>query len=243
MVIPGQTIRRGMGRVVIEGRLLHPAAVLVQTRESSREAMVFGSDAGAVVSLLAASDGWTFVSLPAHLVGDVAREIRTRIGLDSVAHRDLFYQLDGKPVEHPSKHVRILSRVDLRLLEKSDPVFHDPAFRTNADFLSEGIVAAAILGGQIVSSAAMSYASARFADVGVTTLAHFRNRGLATCVAYRACEEVLARGLIPIWSTLDTNRASQRVAEKLGFRPLSPQGVLVFPTLEKSRGFRPDSNP
>ncbi|MGH3144489.1 MAG: GNAT family N-acetyltransferase, partial [Rubrobacter sp.] len=54
-------------------------------------------------------------------------------------------------------------------------------------------------------------------EVGVATEPEFRGRGLGAACSGRLCEEILARGRIPSWTTSPENVASARLARKLGF--------------------------
>jgi predicted GNAT family acetyltransferase len=63
--------------------------------------------------------------------------------------------------------------------------------------------------------------NATYADIGVLCHPDCRGRGHAVRVAARVALDVPAAGLIPIYNHADWNVASQRVAEKLGFRIVS----------------------
>lgn len=57
-------------------------------------------------------------------------------------------------------------------------------------------------------------------DVAVDTLEAQRGRGWAmSCVTFMI-HHMRAAGREPLWGALDTNRASRRLAEKLGFEPI-----------------------
>ncbi len=69
---------------------------------------------------------------------------------------------------------------------------------------------------------ALAFTSFRFEDeveLGIETAPEARGQGLATAVAARMIKDVLHRGLTPVWACRAGNRASHRLAEKLGFRP------------------------
>ena len=50
----------------------------------------------------------------------------------------------------------------------------------------------------------------------MTTLAPYRNHGLATAAASLVARHVRAQGQVPVWSTGEANYASLRVAQKRG---------------------------
>lgn len=70
--------------------------------------------------------------------------------------------------------------------------------------------------------AAMAFSSFRFDDdleIGVETRLTFRRRGLAQLAAAKLIETCLAQGLQALWSCRKENRASYRLAQRLGFVP------------------------
>ena len=69
---------------------------------------------------------------------------------------------------------------------------------------------------------------ARYANLGAYVLEEFRGQGLATAAAALVTREVLARGETPVWSTCETNTASQDVARKLGFRQVARATYVVL---------------
>jgi predicted GNAT family acetyltransferase len=93
--------------------------------------------------------------------------------------------------------------------------------------LTEGIIAAAIVDGGVVAIAHTAARTERHADLGVATLPAWRGRGLATAAAALVAERVRAAGQIPVWSTGETNAASRRVAQKLGFREVARRTYLI----------------
>jgi GNAT superfamily N-acetyltransferase len=75
----------------------------------------------------------------------------------------------------------------------------------------------AFVDGRLVSVAVPYFVGDRHEDIGVVTDPGFRGRGLSPACAARVIADIRARGRIPGWSTSVDNRASRRVAEKLGF--------------------------
>lgn len=66
-------------------------------------------------------------------------------------------------------------------------------------------------------------------DVAVDTLPPFRRRGLAAaCFRALAVHLAAERGLAPVWGALAENRASLRLAVKLGFAPAAELVSLVL---------------
>lgn len=70
---------------------------------------------------------------------------------------------------------------------------------------------------RLVSVACTFFVGERYEDIGVVTELAFGGRGLSVACAGALCEDILARGRTPSWSTSMDNTPSIRVAEKLGF--------------------------
>jgi RimJ/RimL family protein N-acetyltransferase len=90
----------------------------------------------------------------------------------------------------------------------------------------DGLPRAAVLraGGRVVAAAGYARWPAATAHLCVLTDAAHRGRGHATRVAAVATADALAGGLLPQWRA--QVRASQRVADKLGYRVLGVQRSL-----------------
>ncbi|MCR6688370.1 GNAT family N-acetyltransferase [Cellulomonas sp.] len=91
-------------------------------------------------------------------------------------------------------------------------------------------------GGWVVTSretvGAIAFTSYRTADeveIGIETAAAWRRRGLAAAAAAAMIEDLLARGLTPVWSCREDNVASLRLAIALGFRPTLRVPYLRIP--------------
>lgn len=64
------------------------------------------------------------------------------------------------------------------------------------------------------------------ADIGIETHEDFRHKGLASYLAYRMCEEIIARGKTPTWTHVVSNEGSRRTALKAGFKPVRQNTVI-----------------
>lgn len=58
-------------------------------------------------------------------------------------------------------------------------------------------------------------------EIGITTLEKYRKKGYASEACSRCVQEILNQGKIPLWSTGVQNTASQKLAEKVGFKKLA----------------------
>lgn len=121
-----------------------------------------------------------------------------------------------------------LTLADLPLLEAIPPALHVDGFGSLEALLSEGIVAGALIDGQIVAIARTSARSERHGDIGVATLEAWRNHGFATAAAALVARDVQAARQIPVWSAGAHNAASLRVAEKLGFTEVGRHRYVII---------------
>ena len=63
-------------------------------------------------------------------------------------------------------------------------------------------------------------------DVAIGTVEGYRRRGLAAASARSLIDLQLGRGKKPVWSAMESNAASRRLAARLGFRPRGRLAVL-----------------
>ena len=93
--------------------------------------------------------------------------------------------------------------------------------------LSEGIAAGAVVDGDLVALACTTAQTERHADVGIVTMEAWRGQGMATACAALVADGIRQSGRISVWSTGEDNRASLRVARKLGFGEVGRRMYLV----------------
>ncbi len=96
-----------------------------------------------------------------------------------------------------------------------------------ARLAGSGLAWGAFEGERLVSVAAVFLVGGRCEELGVVTELEFRERGASAACSARLISEVRARGRRAVWSTSTDNLASQRVAEKLGFRKQRDTFLLV----------------
>jgi RimJ/RimL family protein N-acetyltransferase len=82
---------------------------------------------------------------------------------------------------------------------------------------SSGFGWGAFVDGKLASVACSFFVGKRYEDIGLVTEPEQRSRGLSTACAAAVCGDIRARGRLPSWTTSTDNRASLRVAERLGF--------------------------
>ena len=228
-VLSVHRLRRGLARVYVSGSASRFDAAIVQAIDEPEEPMAFGEDSVAKSRLLDEVPGWTCINVPPGCA-EALGTILERDGRCPVRHYgDVYHVLRGPlapgTVSHP--HARLLDEEDLALLEAAPPEVRGAGYESTAALLREGIVAGVVLDDALVAIAHTVARIERYAELGVFTLNRFRRRGLATAATFLVAERVLAEGQTPVWSAGEGNRASLRVAQKLGFVETSRRIYLI----------------
>jgi hypothetical protein len=197
--------------------------------DAPAEAEVFGSFYGYVPL----NDGWK-----AALLADAPYEI---IG------RRNFQWTPGTPVPDWRAALPDGGRVvpvDRALAERLDRECYPVPFilydwGSYEAYSRDGFGFALLVGDAIASTITAISVSSRHALINVATEPPFRRRGFAALVGARFVEETLARGLLPVWDTDDTNVGSAATALRIGFTEEAPFVELGLPERarpQQSRG-------
>ncbi len=210
-----------------------PATVEFRQMAEDAELTAYRSDAGL---LLANNEGRMLGAMGQVIPGDV-QTLLTRPGFDGdlvadptayerlcdgfALERAVIQTLDG-PWQRPQLQVPELS---IRPLAAGDAIDHLPdELREELEYARPRTrILAGFIDAEPVSFAYV-VASTAHADMSIDTLETFRNRGIATAVAAAMIDEVIAACKTPVWGAVESNRASLRLAEKLGFRKAA--GIL-----------------
>jgi GNAT superfamily N-acetyltransferase len=225
-VIAAHALASGRCEAWAEGDPGDPRALLVRTHWVPTEPYAFGRDADALVDLLLSIGGWSCVNVGGALIETMPETLQYRTGREVHRFGDLYHVLlqRGPGFVHPA--ARLLNEEDEDLLTAAPPPVGPADPRTARTILREGVCAAAVIDGRIVSRVHAYPALPRHAELGAATSEPFRGRGLNTACASLVIEELLSRRVTPVWSTGENNAASRRVAEKLGFVPTTPRVYL-----------------
>ena len=133
---------------------------------------------------------------------------------------DIYHTLDRPVMAASHPFVRYLTGGDLSLLTAA-PLDVQGAclgFGTLERLLEDGVVAGAVVDGELVAVGSTWAVSKLYADLAVVTLDARRGRGLATACAGLVAAAIRRSDRVPVWSTGENNVASLRVARKLGFK-------------------------
>ncbi len=214
-VFAAQLLRRELCLAYLRGGPADYSAAMVEVFPG--QLLGFGEDTHTLSELLRSVRDWKSLGIASHHA-DTLRKMIARDSGKLVQIRDAVFFVLCSPVTfvtHPA--VRLLEAGDVDLLLTGPGGTVGYAHGSPEKLLAEGVTAGALVEGQLVARAHTSCHSARYADVAIATREEWRGHGLATATAGLVCERVQRDGRIPIWSTDSDNRASRRVAEKLGF--------------------------
>lgn len=226
-VIPVARLIQGRCASYASGPLTKPLAALIVSDYAPEEPFAYGSDAGAVWSLLKAVDGWACVDSPAQLAEPLGRLIEAEDGAPVQYYADLYHAL-LKPVErHFNRYARLLTLSDALLIKSAPAEVQGDGYKSTEAMLTDGVAAGAVVEGRIVAIAHTYAETERHADIGVSTLEPWRGRGFATAAASLAAQKIQARGKTPVWSCGADNAASLRVAQKLGFEEVDQRTYVI----------------
>lgn len=210
-------LSRDLCEAYVAGDLPRYAAVVLQERASPGELMSHGSDPNLLWELIEPLQGWYAVSVVPRAARPLGRLIETHLRTPVRYYQDRYHVMDRPAPEIGHPAVRRMTPADLRLLAAAPPQLRPRALGTVKAALTEGVVACAVVGGEVVSRAYTAALSPGYADIAIDTLDGWRGQGFATATAAVVAGEVQAMGRVPVWSAGEGNRASLRVAEKLGF--------------------------
>ncbi|MDE0325484.1 MAG: GNAT family N-acetyltransferase [Candidatus Poribacteria bacterium] len=228
-VISASRLQQRMCDAYIAGSLPDVDAAIVFDAYCSDEPAGFGTDADALWQLLKATDGWSCINVDNSCAASLGALIEADRGTSIRYYGDVCYAL-LEPVHcYPNESVRRLSLEDVERLAKAPAEIQGNGYKTHEAMLTEGIAAGAVVDGNIVAIA-HTYAETKLhADIGVSTLEAWREKGFATAAASLVAQEIQVRGKIPAWSCGEDNIASLRVAQKLGFTEVARR-TYVIPT-------------
>jgi RimJ/RimL family protein N-acetyltransferase len=110
----------------------------------------------------------------------------------------------------------------VRLLEPADPLDHlPPGLRHEMKHARElAPVGSVVIDSRPVSFCYPCWTTERFREVSIDTLDAYRGRGLGAAAVVFMIEHLRHDGLVPVWSALDSNTSSRRLAARLGFEPV-----------------------
>lgn len=227
-VISVHLLRRALCRAYVAGDPLHFDGAIIQDDFCPAEPMGFGTDPEVLWDLLRAARGWECVNVAPECAAALGEIIQEEMGVPVRYYGDLYHALSAPVCDFRNGAVREFTLADLGLLESAPVEVRASGFGSTCALLTDGIVAGAVVCGQIVSLAHTYARSKGHADIGVFTLEGWRSRGFATAAAAIVARRGQEAGQTPVWSTGERNVASLRVAHKLGFTQVLRRTYVIL---------------
>ena len=228
-VISASRLKQGMCDAYIAGSLPDIDAALVFDAYCADEPCGFGTDTDALWRLLKATDGWSCINVDTSCATSLGSHIEADKNTTIRYYGDVYHAL-LKPVHrYPNAAVRLLTPEDVTRLAKAPAEVQGNGYKTHAAMVTDGTAAGAIVDNNIVAIAHTYAENNLHADIGVSTIETWREKGFATAAASLVAQEIQASGKVPVWSCGEDNIASLRVAEKLGFTEVDRR-TYVIPT-------------
>jgi RimJ/RimL family protein N-acetyltransferase len=150
---------------------------------------------------------------------------------DLVAWDRVIYELPTAPIyRQPAGFIlRRLTSADTQHLAtlSEEAYWVSKTWGGPAGLAASGYAWGAFAGEQLAAVANSFFVGEQYEEIGVATEPAFRGLELSVACSGALCNEMHARGRIPSWTTSPDNRASIRVAEKLGFRRVRDDTLYV----------------
>ena len=227
-VITVHLLHRGLARAYVVGRPDQFDAALIRNLAFNRDELTGFGAARPLWELLRKRHNWSSVEVAPSIAFQLSELLESAMGRPVRFLDDIYHVLRHPVTPARGETVRLLSPVDSGLLERAPLGLRGEGWGSSLALLREGVAAAAIIDREIVALSHTTARAGQFADLGVATLPAWRNRGLASATAALVASEVQSAGQTPVWSAGATNRASLRVAQKLGFVEVSRRTYLIL---------------
>jgi GNAT superfamily N-acetyltransferase len=223
-VISISQLRRGLARAWVVGEVERFETAVIEDLGQPGEPLAFGHNPQQIADLLPHIPDWYCVNVSYEMAPVLAPLLEAQMGCPIRLLEDVYHTLTQPAPRFNQPHVRLLTPADLSLLENAPPELHGSQPRRT---LLEMAVAGAIVEGQLVAIAQNYARSDRYGEIGVHTLSEWRKNGYATAATATVARYIQSLGLIPVWSCGESNQASLRVAQKLGFTEVSRRVYLI----------------
>lgn len=226
-VISAARLKNGVCDAYVAGSLPDIDAALVFDAYCADEPCGFGTNADALWRLLKATDGWSCINVDSSCATSLGALIEADRDTTIRYYGDVYHAL-LKPVHrYPNAAVRLLTPEDVTRLAKAAAEVQGNGYKTHAAMVTDGIAAGAIVDNNIVAIAHTYAENNLHADIGVSTIETWREKGFATAAASLVAQEIQASGKVPVWSCGEDNTASLRVAQKLGFTEVGRRTYVI----------------
>jgi hypothetical protein len=159
-------LRRGLCNAYVAGDPARFDAAILQAVAWPREPTGFGADPTTLWALLQQVEGWTCILVDSGCAQALAAIIEAELGCQTRFLDDVTHLLTVPARGVPDQAVRRLAMSDLELLRSAPLELRAGLWPGPRDLLAEGIVACAVVSGEIVATALTAACTGCYADIG-----------------------------------------------------------------------------
>lgn len=221
-------LRSGAGRAFVHG---DPGSFIAAAVEEEPTELAGYGDIDALAELIENVSGWSCVEVDTADAGVLGPLLECRMHV-SVHYLDsIWYELTTSPVDISHPWVRELTSADRDIVRTADPRITKRlpgAVDCPERIIDSGVSAGAIHDGRLVSVAASVAQTDTHAEIVVVTLEEYQNQGLAAAATALVARRLRADNRVPQWRSGAPNRASRRVAAKVGFTEMRRRRYVVL---------------
>lgn len=193
-VIAAHVLKLGLCKAYVAGTPSGFNAAIVQATDLPTEPQGFGSDSQILWELLKRVEGWDCILVDTERAPDLGELIERERNVPVRYLNDVYHLLTEPVPTFLDKTVCLLTESDVELLGTVPHEFRVGFWGSAEALLAEGIVAGAVIDGQVVATAFAAAYSEHYAEIGVYTHPDFRSRGLATAAASLVVKHVQESG-------------------------------------------------
>jgi ribosomal protein S18 acetylase RimI-like enzyme len=223
-------LRNDLARAWIIGKPDNFRAAIVQWTMLLEEPIAFGDDAAATWQILKTLSGWDNVQVSQTIATSLRPLMQAELHSRIESYDDIYYMLQTPlttiPMCAENVTVRLLNPSDIGMVKARSELAYPLVLKSIEATLCSAVVAGAIVDGKLVGFAESREAN-KHVELGVYVDEAWRKQGIASALAGLLIQHFQPQGLKIIWATGSHNNASQRVAEKLGFREVLRRVYLI----------------
>ncbi|HEU5289709.1 MAG TPA: GNAT family N-acetyltransferase [Cyclobacteriaceae bacterium] len=143
-------------------------------------------------------------------------ELNTRVNF--VFDKDRYFEAREELINKNPKIKIVESTADI-FGEMEGSVVPEAFWNSPTDFRSAGVAFSLYVEGKLAATSFSSFLAPGKLELGIETIAEFRNKGLAEKVCAAMIDYCIERKTEPIWACRLENTGSYKLAQKLGFVP------------------------
>ena len=130
-----------------------------------------------------------------------------------------------------------VSKINCKIVRTDKKIFYDMKgtvvpllfWKDAEQFYNQGIGFSLFYDNNLASTAYSAYIHDNYLELGIETVEEYRGKGLAQYVCSTLIDYCLQNNIEPVWSCRLENTVSYKLAQKLGFKPISKRTYYKLP--------------